>query len=240
MKFLPLVWRNLLRRKVRTTFTLLSIVVAFVLFGYLTAVRVAFGMGVEVAGADRMLVIHKVSLIQPLPESYLGRIASTDGVEDVSHTTWFGGIYQDPRNFFAQFAVDAESYLRIYPELGLTDQEKQRWLANRTGAVIDRATAERFGWSVGDRIPLQGTIWRTRDCSTWEFTIGIIDGSTARSSCSTTSTWPRRTSAGAASSYVIRVGPVALLRDPLILSREPIEKPPSKRKSPRTNCDVSS
>ena len=79
MKFLLLVWRNLLRRKVRTTFTLLSIVVAFVLFGYLSAIRVAFGMGVEVADADRMLVIHKVSLIQPLPESYLGRIAATDG-----------------------------------------------------------------------------------------------------------------------------------------------------------------
>ena len=179
MKFLPLVWRNLLRRKVRTTFTLLSIVVAFVLFGYLSAIRVAFGMGVDVAGADRMLVIHKVSLIQPLPESYLGRIAAIDGVEDISHTTWFGGIYQDPRNFFAQFAVDPESYLRIYPELGLTDEEKQRWLANRTGAVVDRATADRFGWSVGNRIPLQGTIWRTRNGATWEFTIqAIVDGST--------------------------------------------------------------
>ncbi|MCE2515255.1 MAG: ABC transporter permease, partial [Acidobacteria bacterium] len=176
MKFLPLVWRNLLRRKVRTTFTLLSIMVAFVLFGYLSAIRVAFGMGVEVAGADRMMVIHKVSLIQPLPESYLGRIAATDGVADVSHVTWFGGIYQDPRNFFAQFAVDAESYLRLYPELDLTDEEQQRWLANRTGAVVDRATADRFGWSVGDRIPLQGTIWRTRSGPTWEFTIdGIIE-----------------------------------------------------------------
>ncbi len=176
MKFLPLVWRNLLRRKVRTTFTLLSIVVAFVLFGYLSAIRVSFGMGVEVAGADRMMVIHKVSLIQPLPESYLGRIAATAGVADVSHMTWFGGIYQDPRNFFAQFAVEAESYLRLYPELDLTDEEKQRWLANRTGAVVDRATADRFGWTVGDRIPLQGTIWRTHSGPTWEFTIdGIIE-----------------------------------------------------------------
>ena len=93
--------------------------------------------------------------------------------------TWFGGIYQDPRNFFAQFAVDVESYLRLYPDLVLTDEEKQRWLANRTGAVVDRATADRFGWSVGDRIPLQGTIWRTRSGPTWEFTIdGIIEGVT--------------------------------------------------------------
>ena len=180
MKFLPLVWKNLFRRKARTLFTVLSIVVAFVLFAYLAAIRLAFGTGVSVAGADRMLVIHKVSLIQPLPESYLGRIAAVDGVADISHMSWFGGIYQDPRNFFAQFAVDPESYLRIYPELGLTDEEKQRWLANRTGAIVDRATAERFGWSVGDRIPLQGTIWRTRSGPTWEFTIdGILDGASA-------------------------------------------------------------
>ena len=180
MKFLPLVWRNLLRRKARTTFTVLSIVTAFLLFGYLSAVRVAFSMGADVAGADRMLVIHKVSFMQRLPESYLGRLATVDGVADVSHSTWFGGIYQDPRNFFAQFAVDAESYLRIYPELGLTDEERERWLENRTGAIVDRDTAERFGWSVGDRIPLQGTIWRTRSGSAWEFTIdGVLDGSTS-------------------------------------------------------------
>ena len=92
--------------------------------------------------------------------------------------TWFGGIYQDPRNFFAQFAVDVESYLRIYPEIGLSDAEREAWLSNRTGAIVDRTTANRFGWEVGDRIPLQGTIWRTRSGPTWEFTLdGIIDGS---------------------------------------------------------------
>lgn len=176
MKFLPLVWRNLLRRKVRTVFTLLSIMVAFVLFGYLSAIRVAFGMGVDVAGADRMLVIHKISLVQPLPESYLGRIASIDGVADISHMSWFGGVYQDPRNFFPQFAVDPESYLRLYPEIVLTDAEREAWLRNRTGAIVGRATADRFGWEVGDRIPLQGTIFRTRSGPTWEFTIdGIYD-----------------------------------------------------------------
>ena len=174
MKFLPLVWRNLLRRKVRTTFTLLSIMVAFVLFGYLSAIRVAFGMGVEVAGADRMMVIHKVSLIQPLPESYLGRIAAVDGVADISHMSWFGGIYQDPRNFFAQFAVDPESYLRLYPEIVLSDAEREAWLRNRTGAIVGRVTADRFGWEVGDRVPIEGTIFRTRSGPTWEFTIDGI------------------------------------------------------------------
>ncbi len=176
MKFLPLVWKNLFRRKARTLFTVLSIVVAFILFGYLAAVRVAFGGGVQIAGVDRLLVIHKVSLIQMLPESYQGRIEVLDGVEDISHQTWFGGIYQDPRNFFAQFAVDPESYLRLYPEIVLSDAEREAWLGNRTGAIVDRVTADRFGWQVGDRIPLQGTIWRTRNDDAWEFTIdGIID-----------------------------------------------------------------
>ena len=174
MKFLPLVWKNLVRRKARTLFTVLSIVVAFVLFAYLAAVRLAFGTGVSVTGADRMLVIHKVSLIQSLPESYLGRIAAVDGVVDISHRSWFGGIYQDPRNFFPQFAVDPESFLRLYPEIVLSDEERASWLRNRTGAIVGRAAADRFGWEVGDRIPLQGTLFRTRSGTTWEFTIDGI------------------------------------------------------------------
>ena len=176
MKFLPLVWKNLVRRKVRTLFTVLSIVVAFILYAYLAAIQLAFGMGVELAGADRLLVIHKVSFIQMLPESYKGRIEAVDGVADVSSTTWFGGIYQEPRNFFPQFAVEPASYLRLYPEIVLRDEEREAWLRNRTGAIVGRRTADRFGWKVGDRIPLQGTIWRTRSGPTWEFTIdGIFE-----------------------------------------------------------------
>lgn len=175
MRYLPLVWKNLFRRKVRTLFTVGSIVVAFILFSYLAAVRVAFSTGVEVAGADRLVVLHKVSLIQSLPESYLGQIAAVDGVADISHAQWFGGLYQDEQNFF-QFAVDPASYLRLYPEIVLTDAEREAWLRNRTGAIIGRATADRFEWEVGDRIPLQGTIFRTRSGPTWEFTIdGIYD-----------------------------------------------------------------
>ena len=176
MKLFPLVWANLLRRKVRTLFTVLSIIVAFVLFAYLASVRLAFGMGVELAGADRLMVIHKVSLIQPLPESYGARIAAIDGVTGISSMSWFGGVYQEPRNFFPQFAVDPEPYLRLYPEIALSDAEREAWLRNRTGAIVGRTTADRFGWRVGDRIPLQGTIFRTRDGPTWEFTIdGIYD-----------------------------------------------------------------
>ena len=105
MKFLPLVLRNLTRRKIRTFLTVASIFMAFVLFGVLMALRAAFTLGVEVAGADRLMTIHKVSLIQLLPYSYGERMRQLDGVTDVCHQTWFGGIYQDPKNFFMQMPV---------------------------------------------------------------------------------------------------------------------------------------
>jgi putative ABC transport system permease protein len=179
MKYLPLVWRSLMRRKLRTLFTALSIFVAFVLFGALMALKVAFGMGVELAGQDRLVMIQKVSFIQPLPVAYKGRIAALDGVAGVTHSSWFGGIYQDPKNFFAQFAVEPEPWLQMYPEYVLPDDQKRAWYANRTGAVVGRALADRFGWKVGDRVPLQGTIWRKLDDSPWTFTIdGIYDAGT--------------------------------------------------------------
>lgn len=176
MKFLYLVWRNLMRRKARTTFTALSIFVAFVLFGLLMAIRVAFTMGVDVAGTDRMLIFHKTSIIQPLPLSYRERIQATQGVASVTSATWFGGIYQDPSNFFGQFAVEPESYLAMYPEFKVPEDQKKAWFEDRTGALVGRATANRFGWKVGDRIPLQGTIWRMPGGAPWTFTIrGIYD-----------------------------------------------------------------
>jgi putative ABC transport system permease protein len=171
MKFLHLVWRNLVRRKARTTFTALSIFVAFVLFGVLMAIRVAFTLGVDVAGADRMLIFHKTSIIQPLPVSYRERIQATPGVAAVTSATWFGGIYQDPANFFGQFAVDPESYLAMYPEFRVADDQRKAWLDDRTGALVGRATLNRFGWKVGDRVPLQGTIWRMPGGVPWTFTI---------------------------------------------------------------------
>jgi len=167
-----------MRRRLRTLFTLLSIVVAFVLYGFLAAVRLSFGMGVDVAGADRMIVIHKVSLIQLLPESYLERIRATPGVVDACSHTYFGGIYQDPRNFFMQIPVDPECMLRMYPEFTLPEEQKKAWIADRQGAIVGRQTAAKFGWKVGDRIPLQATIWSKQDGSNaWEFNLdGIYSG----------------------------------------------------------------
>lgn len=177
MKFLYLVARNLLRRKVRTAFTALSIVVAFLLFGVLAAIRVAFNAGVDVTGADRLMVSHKVSIIQPLPISYGLQIAQVPGVREVTHANWFGGIYKDPKNFFPRMAVDPVTYLDIYSELRLPDAQKRAWLADRTGAIVGRITADRFGFKVGDRIPILSTIYTKRDGGrTWEFTVdGIFD-----------------------------------------------------------------
>jgi putative ABC transport system permease protein len=178
MKYLPLLWASLGRRKVRTVFTLLSVLFAFVVFGYLGAIRQAFRVGVDIAGADRMLTIHKTSIILPLPISYTERIAAVPGVRKVTHANWFGGIYQDPKNFFGQMAVDTDTYLDVYPELILPEAQKKAWLADRAGAIVGKTTADRFGWKVGDKIPIQETIYRRKDGSrTWEFNLdGIYTG----------------------------------------------------------------
>jgi putative ABC transport system permease protein len=179
MKLLPLVWKNLWRRKIRTIFTLACVFIAFLLFGVLMTIRTAFSIGVDFAGVDRLIVIHKVSLIQPLPVSYGARFATVPGVTSVTHNTWFGGIYQDPANFFAQIAAEPEPYFAMYPEFKLPPDQMKAWLADRQGAVVGRDTAERFGWKVGDRIPIQGTIWRPKSGTgdTWEFNlVGIYDG----------------------------------------------------------------
>jgi putative ABC transport system permease protein len=179
MKFLPLVWRNLMRRKIRTIITTLTIMVAFVLFGVLMAIRAAFSMGVDVAGADRLMVIHKVSIIQPLPPSYGDRLRNVAGVTEVTHANWFGGYYQDPNNFIQNLAVDPESWLSLYPEFEIPEDQKQAWFADRTGAVIGADLAGRFGWKVGDQVPLISPIYRKPDGSPWTFTIrGIYDSNT--------------------------------------------------------------
>jgi putative ABC transport system permease protein len=171
MRFLPFVWSNLWRRKVRTVFTSLSIFVAFVLFGLLMAIRSAFSYGAEVAGADRLMMFHKVSFAQPLPLAYEAQIAATPGVAAVTHATWFGGVYQDPKNRFVQLAVEGESFLAMHPDYVLPIEQRRAWLADRTGCVVGRDLARRFGWKVGDRIPL-----RRPDGSAWAFTLqGIYD-----------------------------------------------------------------
>lgn len=176
MKYVRIVVANLLRKKVRALLTVGSFAVALFLFGVLATIRTSFGGGVEVAGADRLAVINKTSLIMPLPISYRDRILAVPGVADVTYSTWFGGVYQDEKNFFPQFAVDADTWFRSYPEFVVPPEQLKAFRADRQGCVVGRGLAKRFGWRIGDRIPLRGTIWT----GTWEFNLrGIYDGKRA-------------------------------------------------------------
>ena len=178
MKYIYLIFSGLKRKKLRTGLTILSIMVAFILFGYLTAIRQAFDAGVEVAGADRLIVRHKVSIIQLLPQSYEAKIERIEGVDNAMHSTWFGGIYQEPKNFFAQIAIVPEELFDMYPEFVISDEHKAAWLETRSGVLVGRGLVDRFGWKLGDRIPINATIWGKKDGSrTWEFDlVSIYEG----------------------------------------------------------------
>jgi putative ABC transport system permease protein len=178
MKFLHLVWCNLKRKKLRTSLTLLSIVVAFILFGFLSAIQEALVGGVALAGADRLIVRQKVSIINLLPISYEARMNRIPGVDFATHQTWFGGIYQDPKNFFMQNPVEPENFLKMHPEIIIPPEQVKAWLATRTGAIVGRRTANRFHWKIGDKVPIQSSIWPNADGSRhWTFDIvGIYDG----------------------------------------------------------------
>jgi putative ABC transport system permease protein len=170
VKYLPLFAANFMRRKTRTLLTLGSFTVALFLFGLLLAVRAAFNQGVDVAAADRLWVINKVSLIQPLPLAYRDRIVRVPGIKGVSHANWFGGVYQDPKNFFPQFAIDTATYRDVFPEFQIPDDQWKAFLADRQGVVVGKALAKRFGWKLGDRVPLQGGAYP----GTWEFNVDAI------------------------------------------------------------------
>jgi len=179
MKFLGLIWSNLKRKKMRTSLTLLSIFVAFVLYALLCTIDEAFTGGIAMAGADRLIVRHKVSLIMTLPVTYGRRMEQIPGVAAAVDFTWFNGIYkEEPKNFFGSFPTDPEKLLRIYPEILLPEDQKQAWLKNRIGAIVGRSLVDRFKWKIGDRIVLKTPIWpsKAKDES-WEFEIvGIYDG----------------------------------------------------------------
>ncbi len=179
MNALGLVWSNLGRKQARTVLTLLSLLVAFVLFTYLRAVAVAFSSGgFGEAGIDRLVVSPKYSIIDPLPINHQQRIATVPGVGAVTHADWFGGVYQEPRNFFPKFPVDPEGYFGLYSELVIAPEQLAAFRNTRTGAVASAGLAERYGWSIGDRIPIEGDIYPKRDGSRlWEFDlVGIYRG----------------------------------------------------------------
>ena len=170
MKYVHLIVANLFRKKIRTALTAGSFAVALFLFGILAVVRGAFSQGVDVAGADRLVVVNRVSIIQPLPLAYRERLLRVPGVSHATFASWFGGVYQDERNFFPQFAIDRETYRKMFPEFVIGDDQWNAFLADREGAVVGEALADRFKWKVGDRIPIKGTIFP----GNWEFNIRAI------------------------------------------------------------------
>jgi len=173
MKFGRLILANLFRRKLRTTLTVGSYAVALFLFGILAVVRGAFQQGVDVAGADRLVVINKVSLIQPLPLAYRDRLLRIPGVTQATFANWFGGVYQDERNFFPQFAIDTRAYREMFTEFVVSDEDWKAFLADKEACIVGKGLADRFGWRLGDRIPIKGTIVP----GVWEFNVrGIYRG----------------------------------------------------------------
>jgi putative ABC transport system permease protein len=173
MKFLPIIFANIMRKKIRTLLTVGSFAIALFLFGILATIETAFYEGVEVAEADRLLVLNKTSMTMHLPLSYKTSLQQISGVDSVTYVTWFGGIYQDEKNFFPQFAIDTESYRAVYPEYDIPMEQWQVFLKDRQGAIVGRKTFEQYNWHIGDRIPIQGSIYP----GLWEFNIcGVYDG----------------------------------------------------------------
>lgn len=177
MKFLPLIWGYMSRRKIRTVFTILSVAAAFLMYGLLVSTKQAVEGGAEIASADRLLTMPKMSILQSLPLKYEERIKSVKGVADVAHISWFGGYYQESKNNVSSMAISGSAYFDIYPEIVISDNEKQDFLNDSSGAVIGKLLADQYGWKVGDRIPLRSSIWRNKDGNNvWEVVVrGIYD-----------------------------------------------------------------
>jgi putative ABC transport system permease protein len=177
MRYLPLLWAGLFRKKTRTILTLLSVLVAFLLFGLLHAVEIAFESGADTADAKRLLTTARYSIIEPLPIAYLHRIEQVPGVVGVAYADWFGAKYQNESNAFPVFAVDPARYLDMYPEFTIAPEQREAFVRTRTGAVAGKRLADRFGWKIGQTLPISSEIHAKADGSmSWEFDlVGILD-----------------------------------------------------------------
>jgi len=173
MKYLHLIWAALFRSKTRTFLTLLSVITAFLLFGMLDSVRVAFSSSANVAGTNRLITTSKLSITQSLPYRLQSQIESVPGVKKASYATWFGGIYQDPKNFFPNFAV-GPGYMELYPEYVVPPEQLKAFYATQDGAIVGEQLAQKHGWKIGDTIPLQATIFPTKGSNNWNFKLVAI------------------------------------------------------------------
>lgn len=181
MYYLKLIIRNAFRHKLRTALTALGIVVAILAFGLLRTVVDAWYAGAEAASATRLVTRNAISLVFALPLTYGGKIKQIDGVKSVSHANWFGGVYITEKNFFPQFAIQAESYFSLYPEFVISADQLRDFLHDRKGAIVGRKLANTYGFKIGDQVSLRGTIFP----GTWEFVVrGIYDGAEAKNDTS--------------------------------------------------------
>jgi putative ABC transport system permease protein len=167
MKYARMLLANLFRKKIRTTLTIGSFAIALLLFGLLAAIRFAFTGGAEIAGVDRLVIRNKTSIIQPLPFAYRDRIKRIPGVVEVTYLNWFGGVYQDEKNFFPQMAIDVPTYNKVVTDIGITPEQWAAFAADRQGAIVGQNIADRFHWKVGDHIPIKGVIFQ----GNWEFNL---------------------------------------------------------------------
>jgi putative ABC transport system permease protein len=184
MNAASLILMNFRRKRIRTILTLCSFAIALFLFGILAIVHTAFYEGVELAGADRLVVRNKISLIMPLPYSYKERLNKIPGIDLSTFGFWFGGVYQTERNFFVQFAIETETYADMFPEFIIPPDQWKAFVEDRQGCIAGQSLAERFNWKIGDRIPLKGPVFP----GVWEFNLrGIYQGK--RPSDDTTQFW---------------------------------------------------
>ena len=183
MKFLPLIWSALTRRLGRSLFTVAVIVIAFLLFGMLQGVNAAFNQTVERANVSRLISTSSIALTESLPYADLQQIAAVPGVASVAHASWFGAYFQEAKNFVFSFPVEPEAYFGVMPEMKIPKEQLDAFVHTRTGAVIGADLARKYGWKVGDRVPLHSTIWtKTDNTSDWTFDIvGIYEWPSDRS-----------------------------------------------------------
>lgn len=182
MKDLFLVFKNLTRKPLRLFLTMFATFVAFLIYGTLTTFQVAIDSGVELSADDRLIVVNKINFTQPLPISYVNRVQALPNITGITHLNWFGGYFQDPQNFIVMFAVDEGTFLGVYNEIVMPDEQREAWMQNRQGLIAGEAIAERFGWKVGDRIPVNSNIFSQADgSSAWDFdVVGIYTGTDAQ------------------------------------------------------------
>jgi len=176
MNDLLLVRKNLFRKKLRAGLMIASILIAFAIFGVLAAFERAFNAGEDVAAADRLVVVNKINFTQPLPMAYFNRVRGVDGVRQATHLNWFGGYFQDPKNFLLVFAVEPETYTELYADdFDFPAEARKAFIGERTAALVGEAMAAKWGWKVGDHVPISSNIFSQKDGSrTWDFTIAGI------------------------------------------------------------------